>query len=350
MRRIGRWLGRALLLCAAAGAGAWVLVPRTGVGPVPQFEAAGLDADPDGWLAAREAVFDDIVPGTRKRILWAGAPGVRTPVALVYLHGFSATSEEIRPVPDQVAAALGANLYFARLAGHGRDGAALASARADDWMLDLAEAVAVGTRIGERLVIVGTSTGGTLAALAATDPDLSARIAGVILVSPNFGLANGVAQVLLDAPLVERWGPAVVGRERSFAVRNDDHARFWTERYPTAALMPMAALVRAVRARGPGRATVPALFVYSPDDAIVSVARMAAVVDGWGAPAETLVLTAGPGDDPNSHVLAGDILSPGLTGPVTSAMTGWIRATLALTARAGTGALPAGAGTGADGG
>jgi pimeloyl-ACP methyl ester carboxylesterase len=124
-------------------------------------------------LAAREAAFDDITPGAEARVIWAGPPEVQTPLSILYLHGFSASSEEIRPVPDRVAEALGTNLIFARLTGHGRDGDALAAARAGDWVDDAALFIALARKAGERVLIMGTSAGGALAAYAATDPEMA---------------------------------------------------------------------------------------------------------------------------------------------------------------------------------
>ncbi|MBT6096855.1 MAG: hypothetical protein HOH05_00610 [Marinovum sp.] len=86
------------------------------------FDENSLGSDLDNYLKTAESKLPDIVPGTEKRIIWHGKPHQKTPVSIVYLHGFSASSEEIRPVPDQVAQSLGANLYFARLTGHGRSG------------------------------------------------------------------------------------------------------------------------------------------------------------------------------------------------------------------------------------
>ena len=106
MPRVGRRLGTTLLIAIVAVAGLFAFAPREPL-------------DLDSYLRDREAVVGGITPGTEKRILWAGAAGARTDWAVVYLHGFSATSEEIRPVPDRVAAGLGANLYFTRLAGYG---------------------------------------------------------------------------------------------------------------------------------------------------------------------------------------------------------------------------------------
>ncbi|MGB7320892.1 MAG: alpha/beta hydrolase, partial [Albidovulum sp.] len=121
-----------------AVAGLFAFGPREPLVLVPDFDAQSLPADLDAYLATREAVFDDIVPGSEKRIVWAGDPGQKTETAIIYLHGFSATSEEVRPLPDNVASELGANLFFTRFAGHGRTGPALSGPTAQDWMVDLA--------------------------------------------------------------------------------------------------------------------------------------------------------------------------------------------------------------------
>lgn len=316
----------ALLALVAA---LWAFVPRARVGPVA-YEPAMQGGDLDAWLAAREGAVEGLEPGTEKRIVWAGVPGVASAIALVYLHGFSATSAEIRPVPERVARALGANLFLTRLTGHGLDGAALGRATAEDWLRDTAEAVEIGQRIGRRVVVIGTSTGGTLAVLAATDPALAPLIDALVLVSPNFGLASRAGQTLLDAPFAEVWGRWLPDDLLGFEPRNDAHARFWTERYPAEAALAMAALVRSVRARDPAAARVPVLFVFSRADRVVSAAATEAVAAAWGGPATVALQQPGPGDDPFAHVIAGDILSPGRTDAVAATMTAWLRATLEL--------------------
>jgi alpha-beta hydrolase superfamily lysophospholipase len=316
---------RALFLLFLAGAVAfgalWVWNPVRLPAP-PRLDAAAIPEDLDAYLAGREGVVPGITPGTEKRIVWAGAPGVRTPLAIVYLHGFSATSEEIRPVPDRAAAALGANLYFARLAGHGRDGEALATATVEDWLTDLAEALAIGARIGDRVIIVGTSTGATLALAGMGTPQIAAAlpgagaVAGFVFVSPNLRLADKVAGALLDAPGVGWWGPLIVGRTRSFATENEGHARFWTTRYPTRAVVPMADLMAMARAVDPGSMRLPLMLVRSPADRVVSPGAAEALGRGWGGPVTDVVIAPGPGIDPAAHVIAGDILSPAQTGPI----------------------------------
>lgn len=300
-----------------------LFAPREPVeGPIT-FVSSDLGDDIDLYLAASEARFDDITPGTQKRIQWAGQAGARTTYSIVYIHGFSATSEEIRPVPDNVAQALGANLYYTRLAGHGRGGDAMTEATVPAWINDYAEAVAIGARLGDRVIVMTTSTGGTIAALGAFDARIEQDLAGIIFVSPNFRVANPSAGIL-TLPLVRYWGPAVAGAERSFEAANPEHERFWTTRYPTLALLPMAASVQAAGLMPFSETTVPALFMFSDDDQVIDHSVTREVAAEWGGPVEIINPELSADADPYAHVIAGDIISPGMTAPVQEAMIRWI--------------------------
>jgi alpha-beta hydrolase superfamily lysophospholipase len=299
--------------------------PRDGVDREISFDPASLPDDLDGYLAAAEAQVADLTEGSAKRIVWAGTPGAKTPLAIVYVHGFSATAEEVRPVPDNVAKATGANLYFMRLAGHGRSGEAMATAAAGDWVEDMAEAMAIGRRLGDKVVLMSTSTGAPLAAIAAVDPALSDGLGGVVMISPNFGLKSA-AGAILDMPLARWWGPMVAGATRSFEPENAGHAAHWTTSYPTTALFPMAALVREGRSLDFATAKVPLLLMYAEADLVIDPARIPAVAGAWGGPVAEEKFVMGEGDDPYNHVIAGDILSPGQTAKATDVITAWIGA------------------------
>jgi alpha-beta hydrolase superfamily lysophospholipase len=313
-----RWL----LVLVATLAALWLLAPREPVDREISFDPASLGPDLDAWLAASEAQVPDLTEGSAKRIVWAGDKGAKTPLALVYVHGFSATAEEIRPVPDQVARSLGANLYFTRLAGHGRSGDAMATATAGDWIEDMAEAMAMGRRLGDRVLVMGTSTGATLAAIAATDPALSTDMAGIVMISPNFRV-NNPAAMILELPFARQWGPLVAGDTRSFTPVNAGHAAHWTTSYPTLALFPMAALLREARAQDYAAAQMPLLVIFSPDDQVIDPAAIGPVAAGWGGPVQVEERRMGPDDDPFSHVIAGDILSPGQTADTVALILTW---------------------------
>ncbi len=319
--------GIALLFLAAAAF--WAFGPREPVPVRAEFDPVRFGGDLDAHFAAREASVAGITPGVEARVVWAGEAGARTPLSILYVHGFSATSEELRPVPDRVAEALGANLIFTRLTGHGRDGAALAEATAAEWMDDMAEGLASARLAGERVVVMATSTGASLATLALADPEMAQGVAAAVLVSPNFAVNNPLAPIL-TWPAARVWLPWVGGATRGFAPLNEGHARYWTTSYPTEAVVPMAAVVQAARSADHGAIDVPAFFWFSDLDQVVSGGATRTVAADWGAATELRPVTPGPEDDAVAHVLAGDILSPALTDRAVTEMTDWIRAKAAL--------------------
>lgn len=328
MRGFGKALGRILAVLIGMAGLLWLLGP---------YEPADLEADFDPlrfgegvevYFETVEAQFDDITPGTEKRVIWQeGFEERRTPVSVLYVHGFSATSEEIRPVPDHIADALGANLVYTRLQGHGRPGDALGEATVAGWMNDLAEGLAAARAVGDRVVVLSTSTGGTLAAAAARDPVLADRVAAMIFVSPNFGI-NDPAAGLLTWPAARYWVPLAVGDRRRFEPASPEQGMFWTTDYPMTAVIVMAALVKEVMAQDMAQVTIPALFWFSPDDHIVRPDKTAEMAARWGGPVSIQTVSMGAGDDPDSHVVAGDIMSPGQTGPATTAMLAWLATVL----------------------
>ena len=87
-------------------------------------------------ITLAESQLTDIRPGLEKSIIWAGAPHHRTEYAIVYIHGFSASKEELRPVPDRIASALDANIFYTRLTGHGRTAKAMHDVSVAAWMQD----------------------------------------------------------------------------------------------------------------------------------------------------------------------------------------------------------------------
>ena len=301
-------------------------------GPRPQsdltirFKPPEGAADLDAYLASEEAGVQDIRPGLGKEIVWAHPDRKeRTPLSIVYLHGFSASKGETRPLPDEIAKALGANLYFARLTGHGVSSEAMGKATAANWLDDVAEALWIGNRIGERTIVISTSTGGTLITPFLADPSRAAGIAAVVYISPNFGL-KAVGSSLLTAPFARQIVHLVLGANRENIPANAAVARYWTNRYPVEALLPMASLVKSVRALPFPSIRTPALFYYASDDQVVDAAITDRVLAAWGGPKTRI--EPGPVEDPGRHVIAGDALSPSGTGPAVAAITGWLARTL----------------------
>ena len=334
MRSLVRGLSLGLALVAAL----WTLGPRVDLEPevsVPPVPARGPRAAAD-WVQGREARFDDVVAGAEKMVVWAdSAAPARTPLSVLYLHGFSATRQEVSPLPENLAAALGANLFLTRPTGHGRGSEAMAEASLEAWLSDALEGMAVAGELGERVVVMGTSTGGSLALWLAAHADVRDRVAALVLISPNLGLPDARAGMLLWP-----WGGTLArlleGPERSFEPRNELQERYWTTRYPVEALLPLMATVHTVEETSFRDIPAPVWIAYDPDDTVVDPAVTEARFPEFPSPWKVLRAVEVPeGADP--HVLAGDILNPEMTAPLLEEILDFITA-----AEAGRGGPPAG--------
>jgi pimeloyl-ACP methyl ester carboxylesterase len=321
---MGRRIVLAVLGLIAVLALAFALGPRVPVDTTIRFDPSVIGDDPQAYIARTEAAVPGIRDGLEKEIVWAN-PMVhaKTPLSIVYIHGFSASKGELRPLPDDVADALDANLFYTRLTGHGQDGEAMTQGSVNAWINDYEEALAIGRAIGDKVIVISTSTGGSLAAWAATQPGASAGVAAIAFISPNFGVKASGAEIL-TMPWGKQIAELVIGRERSFVPRNALHEKFWTYKYPVAATLPMQALTELAYAAPVEKANVPALFIFSDSDKVVRPDRTREIAARWGAPHE-LVPVDDTGD-PDNHVIAGDVLSPSTTAFLAQRISVWVQA------------------------
>ena len=256
-----------------------------------------------------ESLFADIRPGLEKSIIWAGKPHHRTRYSIVYIHGFSASKEELRPVPDMFATALGANIFYTRLTGHGRTAEAMREASVSAWVQDLAEAFEIGTMIGDKVIILSCSTGGTLVAFGMANRIFSEKLLSTVFFAPNFGVQDPMA-TLLTWPLARYWAPFIGGEMQTSMPRNDLHARYWTTSYPTISLIPMMELIGRVQSADMDKTTVPALFYFSPDDKVVDPQKTENFIARWPGPKSTIRISGGDSEDELNHLITGQVVSP----------------------------------------
>lgn len=286
-----------------------------------------LPADLPTYLARSEAAYPDITPGAEKTIIWAHPEHQQTDLAIVYLHGFSATRQETAPLCDELAATLGANLFYTRLTGHGRSNAALGEASAGDWLQDAEEALAVGKRLGRRVIVIGTSTGGTLAAWLAATQNQS-QVLAYVLISPNFGPKDPASQVL-TWPWASTFAPWILGQERQWTPLNSEQARYWNHRYPSRALLPMMALVDAVNQLPLEQVQTPILLIHATDDQVVSASDAAQAFVRFGSVNKQRVELQ-QSQDPSHHILAGRIVAPADTARVAQLIEQFARPLVAV--------------------
>ncbi|HKL19083.1 MAG TPA: hypothetical protein VJ905_08940 [Halalkalibaculum sp.] len=153
------------------------------------FSPEKLPDDPqelEQWIREQESSEPSIKDQARAKILWADTTQKsKTAYAIVYLHGFKASHGEGKPVHRQVAESLGLNLYLCRLKGHGLNvSEPLKNLSADDLMESALKALAIGRKIGEKIIIMGTSTGASLGLYLASKAELKDVISGLVLYSP----------------------------------------------------------------------------------------------------------------------------------------------------------------------
>ncbi|MDH4449046.1 MAG: YqiA/YcfP family alpha/beta fold hydrolase [Rhodoferax sp.] len=320
-----RWFTYVTKVCAALGiaVAAYMVGPRYPAGEaIPTVrEQAPTDLSAlDAWIAKQEAAFPAIKSGTAKEIVWADKAGQKTPWSIIYLHGFSASRLETAPLTEKVAKALGANVFYTRLQGHGLPGAAMGEARMQDWLADAVEALRIGQLLGERVLVISCSTGATLATWLGTQSSLG-RMAGHVFISPNFGPKDGRAD-LMNGP----WGPqiahAVLGSDRHWTPASAAESNAWSTSYPTQSLFPMMALVKVVREGPLETFRSPVLVLYSPADETVDPDQTRAAFERLGSAVKQLE-PVGYSEAKGQHVLAGDIKAPRATEPMVHTIATW---------------------------
>jgi pimeloyl-ACP methyl ester carboxylesterase len=153
----------------------------------------------------RERETTGIKPDNEARIVFHGdTPHTWRPRSVVYLHGFTASQKEGDPAHRAIADACAAHLFLNRLSGHGSDAPdAMAGASPERWRQDADDALDIGLQLGERVVLVGTSMGASLALdLAVRRPE---AIDALVLWSPGIRVHDPDqlrAAVLLQGPVV----------------------------------------------------------------------------------------------------------------------------------------------------
>jgi pimeloyl-ACP methyl ester carboxylesterase len=204
--------------------------------PVVPADADGLEQ----YIAAREAAHK-LKPDNEARIVWNDSNRQKTAYAVVYIHGFSASQMEGDPIHRRFAGEFGCNLYLSRLSDHGVDTTeTLLLMTADRLWESAKEALAIGKQLGNKVILVSTSTGGTLALkLAAEYPE---DVYALINLSPNIALRSGSA-FLLNKPWGLQIARQVIGGNYNITGTDPVHGKYWNQKYRIESLTELEELV-----------------------------------------------------------------------------------------------------------
>ena len=284
-----------------------------------------LPDDLDAYLQRSESALPNLRPGNQKEIVWhRGRRATRTAYAIVYIHGFTSSREELAPLCQSIASQLGANVFYTRLSGHGRDADAMAEPSVNDWLNDTFAAYEIGRRIGRRVVMVGNSTGALLTLwLAAVGLQQPRDLAALVLLAPNFHPDTRAARLLL-APWSRFLVRLVAGRYKCWKEIDPRQRQYWTMCYHTDSLITMMGAVKLVEQMDLSRVVTPTLMFYSPADRVVDSNLIEERFGDIGSAHKELVAIDDCGDA-NNHILAGDVLSPETTDPIAQKVVEFVR-------------------------
>ncbi len=277
--------------------------------PPIQIQTSELET----YLQVKESALK-LKPDNESRIFWANdSLKNKTSYCLLYLHGFSASWYEGNPVHIDFARRYGMNLYIPLLASHGIDTTDPLMDMTPDRLYESAkEALVLAQSLGEKVIVMGTSTGGTLMLkLAAEFPGL---IDGLILLSPNIAI-NNPAAFLLSKP----WG-LQIGRlvsKGNYRVVNTDFAseacQYWNCSYRIEAIVYLQQLVDVTMTKETfSKVQMPVFLGYyykdqEHQDQTVRVDAMLKMFDQLGTPENLKQKVAFP--EAGDHVIGGKTYS-----------------------------------------
>lgn len=248
------------------------------------------------------------------RIIWAEEnKKERTAAVVLYLHGFSSSWYEGYPVNVNFAKQFGCNLFLPRLADHGIEtDDALMNMTPDALWESAKEALMVARGLGRKVIIMATSTGGTLALqLAADFPEY---VDGLILYSPNIQI-NNQAAFLLSKPWGVQIGRKVNGgRYRILAEdAGSKYCQYWDCKYRMEATVYLQQLLDVTMKKETFSSVEVPVFIgyYYKDkdnqDEIVKVSAMKKMFKQLGTTEEYKKQMAFP--EAGDHVIASELKS-----------------------------------------
>ena len=239
--------------------------------PVANYRAA-IDQ-----VERRQAADDRVVaPGGRTVLL---THGVRTPRVDVLLHGFTDSPSQFTELADSLYQR-GDNVYVPRLPHHAErsgDARALAGMTAVQLRQTADSAADVATALGDTVVVVGLSVGGTMAAwMGQHRPE----VRRVVMIAPAFEAGRVPSRLEgLLINLTERL-PNVTRRAAPDSARPDRNPGFAT--HALAEVLRLGKAVEKTADRAPPKAAEFA-FMLNDLDRTVSMAGSLKVAKEWDA-------------------------------------------------------------------
>jgi pimeloyl-ACP methyl ester carboxylesterase len=281
--------------------------------PAVPADAAGLEQ----YVKTRESRHR-LKPDNDARIVWHDSLHRKTPYSVIYLHGFSASRREGDPVAADFAARYGCNIFYSRLDGHGIDTSEpLLNMTAAGLWRAAREALSIGHVLGEKVIVMSTSTGGTLALkLAADYPN---EVYALINMSPNIEINDRLA-FLANNP----WGLQLARQVKGGLYNHTggegdpEISKYWNTTYRLEAVAELQNLLETTMTSSTFKKIhqpILNLYYYKDEqhqDPTVKVAAILNMEKELGTPQGRKVAVAIPGA--GAHVLGSSLVSHDVPG------------------------------------
>ena len=275
----------------------------------------------DAYIAAKESKTV-LKPGNEARVIWADSTQPKkTKIVFMYVHGFSASPMEGDPLHREVAKKFGANLLLARVAGHGvpDSDSTYATVTADDYYQSVENYYAIAKKLGDEVVVLGTSFGGAMSlVLAANHPEIKA----LMLYGPCIAIKDPNA-TLLDNPWGLQMAHLITGSDyRDIPVMAPGHAENWSLHYRLEGVVAVQNLLtHAMTKEVFEKVKIPVFMGYyykdeEHQDNVVSVDAMKEMYAALGTPAALKREEAFPNS--GNHVITSNLLGKLTDKPIAS--------------------------------
>jgi len=255
------------------------------------------------WINTKEILQGNVRPGNASKIIFNDSIPQKTEYSVIYYHGFTASGMEGDPVHRDISNVLGANLYIPRLFGHDlEEEESMLNFNNDDFWKSGKEALEVAKKLGEKVIILGTSHGGSLALALGDDPSIEA----MLLFGPNIAVFDPKAK-LLSKPWGLQIGRLVKGGNYHEWEANDEKKKYWSTKTRLEAMTHMQKFLDVKMRRSVfKKVKVPVFLAYyykndNLQDNVVSVPAMLKMYDQLGTPDSLKLKQAFP--EVGDHVL-----------------------------------------------
>ncbi len=183
---------------------------------------------------------DYLKPDNQSRIIFADSIPQKTEYCLLYLHGFSASPKEGYPVNEDFAKRYHMNAFLPRHYGHGLETPNNLKDMTQDHLIESAkDALKVARQLGNKVILMSTSTGGTLSLiLASSNPD----VYSLILYSPNIEMAEDMTKIF-TIPWGLQIGKMVSGEMIEYPDDPPIEKKYWQSLYRIEAVAYLQSLV-----------------------------------------------------------------------------------------------------------